>query len=129
MSGTSVKRISILLAHRDATWVDRAKQRLVALGYDVTDCLEPDWAADLIAGSRPFHLAAVSSELDPTVQAEMVKVVEKRANPPKLVLLLDDLDASALFRKGEDRVQTCRVSENLEDFVKVVGQLVGTPAR
>ena len=129
MSKSSVKRISILLAHRDATWVDRAKQRLVSLGYDVTDCLEPDWAADLIAGSRPFHLAAVSSELDPMVQADMVKAVKNRSHPPKLVFLLDDLDATGLFRKGEDQVLTYRVSENLDEFVGVIGNLVGTPGK
>ena len=129
MSKTSVQRISILIAHRDAMWVDQAKQKLTSLGYDVTDCLEPDWAADLIAGSRPFHLAAVSSELDPTVQSEMLKSISSRTRPPKLLFLLDDLDATAIFRKGADGVLTYRVSQDIDGFARVVAKEVGTPAR
>ncbi len=122
------RRVSVLLAHRDATWVDQAKQRLVDKGYDVTDCLEPDWAADLLSGSRPFQLAAVSSELDPSIQADIVRAVGGRANPPKLLFLLDDLDSSTILFKGINRHPVYRLTEDMDKFVSLVVDQVGLPA-
>ena len=121
-------KVSILLAHRDATWVDQAKQRLEDKGFDVTDCLEPDWAADLLSGSRPFQLAAVSSELGPSIQAEIVRAVGDRPNPPKLLFLLDDLDSSTILFRGASRHPIYRLTENIDKFVSIVIDQIGLPA-
>jgi hypothetical protein len=124
----SHRQLRVLIAHRDAEWVDRAKQRLEAVGYSVTDCLEPEWAADLLEGSRPFDLACVSSELDPSQQAGILRSMKKGDAAPKLVLLLDDLDsASLVLRKGG--FLTYRVTQDLKDFVKLVVDQLGIPLR
>ncbi len=115
-------------------WVDQAKQRLETVGYQVTDCLEPEWAADLLAGSRPFDLACVSSELDPSAQAEIMRALKKLQAAPKLMLLLDALDsASVSLRAGSTTTSagflTHRVSEDVTDFVKAVVAQLGIPLR
>lgn len=129
MSKGTARRLSLLLAHRDAEWVDQAKQRLVTMGYDVTDCLEPDWVADLLGGSRPFNLAAVSSELDPAVQADVLRVLKNRSQPPKLVLLLDSLDSATVNFRADGPILTHRLTEKIEDFVRLVVDQVGIPDR
>lgn len=133
-STRSHRRLSVLIAHRDAVWVDRAKQRLETVGYQVTDCLEPEWAADLLEGSRPFDLACVSSELDPSAQAGILRALKKRASGPKLMLLLDALDsASVSLRSGSTStssgILTHRVSEDVTEFVKAVVSHLGIPLR
>ena len=133
-STRSHRRLSVLIAHRDAVWVDQAKQRLETVGYKVTDCLEPEWAADLLAGSRPFDLACVSSELDPSAQAEIMRALKKLPSAPKLMLLLDALDsASVSLRAGATTssggLLTHRVSEDVTEFVKAVVAQLGIPLR
>jgi len=133
-SSRSHRRLSVLIAHRDAVWVDQAKQRLETVGYSVTDCLEPEWAADLLEGSRPFDLACVSSELDPSAQAGIMRALKKRPAGPKLMLLLDSLDsASVSLRAGSTPssagILTHRVSEDVTDFVKAVVAQLGIPLR
>lgn len=125
MGKGGLRRPSILLAHRDAAWVDQAKQRLQELGYLVIDCLEPEWAPDLISGSRPFDLAAVSSELDPAVQAEMIRGLKTKPRPPKLVFLLDELDNSGTMPAGRATIPTFRITESLDAFAKLVSHHVG----
>lgn len=133
-STRSHRQLSVLIAHRDAVWVDQAKQRLESVGYSVTDCLEPEWAADLLAGSRPFDLACISSELDPSAQAGIMRAVKKLPAAPKLMILLDALDsASVSLRAGLTTSSagflTHRLSEDVTEFVRaVVGQL-GIPLR
>jgi hypothetical protein len=90
------RRQSVLIAHRDAAWVDQAKQRLEAVGYQVTDCLEPEWAADLLAGSRPFDLACISSELDPSAQAGILRTIKRLPAAPKVMILMDALDSASV---------------------------------
>ncbi|HLF95212.1 MAG TPA: hypothetical protein VJB14_17225, partial [Planctomycetota bacterium] len=133
-SSRSHRRLSVLIAHRDAVWVDQAKQRLETVGYQVTDCLEPEWAADLLEGSRPFDLACVSSELDPSAQAGILRALKKRPSGPKLMLLLDALDsASVSLRSGSTStssgILTHRVSEDVTEFVKAVVSHLGIPLR
>jgi len=133
-STRSHRRLSVLIAHRDAVWVDQAKQRLETVGYQVTDCLEPEWAADLLAGSRPYDLACVSSELDPSAQAGIVRALKSLPGSPKLMLLLDALDsASVNLRAGTSStgggILTHRVSDDVTEFVKAVVSQLGIPLR
>lgn len=123
-------RPRILIAHRDAVWVDQAKQRLEAMGYSVTECLEPDWVPDLIGGSRPYDLAAVTSEMDPMAQAEILKLVKTRVAGTKIMMLLDQLDSATMhYRKGGE-ILTHRISaDNVHEFAIAVAAQVGVPAR
>ncbi len=123
------RRLSVLIAHRDAAWVDQAKQKLEAVGYQVTECLEPEWAADLLAGSRPFDLACISSELDPSQQAAVVRAMGKAGSPPRLMLLLDELDSASISFRTRGGFLTHRVSEDVRDFVKAVVDQLGIPLR
>jgi hypothetical protein len=128
------RRLSVLIAHRDAVWVDQAKQRLEAVGYSVTDCLEPEWVEDLLAGSRPFDLACVTSELDPSRQAGILRAVKKIPSAPRLLILMDALDsASVNLRAGATTTTpgllTHRISEDITDFVRVVVDQLGIPLR
>lgn len=125
----SHRQLSILLAHRDAAWVDQARQRLEAIGYKVTDCLEPELVVDLLTGPATFDLACVSSELDPSAQANVVKALRRRTGGLRLILLLDDLDsASVNFRDGGP-VLTHRVTADVSDFVRTVVEQLGLPLR
>jgi hypothetical protein len=120
----------ILIAHRDAVWVDQAKQRLESMGYSVTECLEPDWTPDLLAGSRPYHLAAVSSELDPMVQGAILKLVRDRKTGTKVMLLLDQLDSATIHFKANSEILTHRIaSDNIHEFALAVAAQVGVPNR
>jgi len=130
MSTRRARRPRILIAHRDAAWVDQAKGRLESLGYAVTECLEPDWTPDLLAGSRPYDLAAVTSELDPAAQATILKLVRDRKTATKILLLLDELDSATLHFKGPDGILTHRISrDNIHDFAVAVAAAVGVPSR
>ncbi|MFN3485534.1 MAG: hypothetical protein ACK44W_08640 [Planctomycetota bacterium] len=125
----SHRQLSILLAHRDAAWVDQARQRLEAIGYKVTDCLEPELVVDLLTGPATFDLACVSSELDPSAQASVVQALRRRTGGPRLILLLDELDsASVNFRDGGP-VLTHRVTSDVSDFVRTVVEQLGLPLR
>lgn len=115
-------------------WVDQAKQRLEAVGYGVTDCLEPEWAADLLSGSRPFDLACISSEVDPSGQAEIMRAIKKLPAIPKLMILMDALDsASVNLRAGlttsSAGILTHRLSEDVTEFVRAVVEQLGIPLR
>src|SRR5579871_1254976 len=99
MTARRPHRPRILIAHRDSVWVDQAKGRLESMGYSVTECLEPDWTLDLLAGSRPFDLAAVTSELDPAAQATILKLVRDGRTATKIMLLLDALDSATMHFK------------------------------
>jgi len=128
------RRQSVLIAHRDAAWVDQAKGRLEAVGYRVTDCLEPEWAADLLAGSRPFDLACISSELDPSAQAGILRAIKKLPSAPKVMILMDALDsASVNLRAGittsTPGLLTHRLSEDVTEFVRAVVDQLGIPLR
>jgi hypothetical protein len=135
MSSTRThRRLRILLAHRDAAWVDQAKQRLETIGYSVTDCLEPEWVEDLLGGSRPFDLACITSELDPSAQAAILRTVKKIPSAPRLMILLDALDsASVNLRAGVTPASTGplthRISEDVTDFVRAVVAELGIPLR
>jgi len=123
-------RPRILIAHRDAVWVDQAKQRLESMGYSVTECLEPDWTPDLLAGSRPYHLAAVSSELDPMVQGAILKLVRENKTGTKVMLLLYQLDSATIHFKANSELITHRIApDNLHGFALAVAAQVGVPAR
>jgi len=123
-------RPRILIAHRDAVWVDQAKGRLEAMGYSVTECLEPDWTPDLLAGSRPYDLAAVTSELDPSSQVSILKLLRERKTGTKVMMLLDDLDGSTLHMQAQTGLLTHRISQdNVQDFAIAVAAQVGTPSR
>jgi len=123
-------RPRILIAHRDAAWVDQAKQRLEAMGYSVTECLEPDWTPDLLAGSRPYSLAAVTSELDPMVQGAILKLVREQKTGTKIMLLLDQLDSATIHFKGNTELITHRIAaDNLHEFALAVAAQVGVPSR
>jgi hypothetical protein len=123
-------RPRILIAHRDAVWVDQAKQRLESMGYSVTECLEPDWTPDLLAGSRPYHLAAVSSELDPMVQGAILKLIREHKTGTKIMLLLDQLDSATIHFKANSELLTYRIApDNLAEFALAVAAQVGVPAR
>lgn len=123
-------RPRILIAHRDAVWVDQAKQRLESMGYSVTECLEPDWTPDLLAGSRPYDLAAVTSELDPMVQGAILKLVRDSKTATKVMMLLDQLDSATIHYKGTSEMLTHRISaDNIHEFAISVAAQVGMPAR
>lgn len=123
-------RPRILIAHRDAVWVDQAKGRLEQMGYSVTECLEPDWTPDLLAGSRPYDLAAVTSELDPTAQATILKLVREKKTITKIMLLLDDLDSATMHYKTQAGLLTHRISsDNVHEFAIAVAAQVGVPNR
>jgi hypothetical protein len=123
-------RPRILIAHRDSAWVDQAKGRLESMGYSVTECLEPDWTPDLLAGSRPYDLAAVSSELDPAAQATILKLVRDRKTGTKILLLLDELDSATMHYKTVDGILTHRISQdNVHEFAVAVAAAVGVPPR
>jgi hypothetical protein len=125
----SHRQLSVLLAHRDAAWVDQARQRLEAIGYRVTDCLDPNLVVDLLTGPATFDLACVSSELDPSAQAAVLKALRKRTGGPRLLLLLDELDSASInFREG-GAVLTHRVTACVSDFVRAVVEQLGLPLR
>lgn len=130
MTTRKTTRPRILIAHRDAVWVDQAKQRLESMGYSVTECLEPDWTPDLLAGSRPYHLAAVSSELDPMVQGAILKLIREHKTGTKIMLLLDQLDSATIHFKANSELLTYRIApDNLAEFALAVAAQVGVPAR
>ena len=130
MTTKRTHRPRILIAHRDAAWVDQAKQRLEAMGYSVTECLEPDWTADLLAGSRPYDLAAVTSELDPMAQAAILKLVRESRAGTKVMLLLDQLDSATIHFKGTTGLLTHRISpDNIAEFALAVAAQVGAAPR
>jgi hypothetical protein len=123
-------RPRILIAHRDAVWVDQAKQRLESMGYSVTECLEPDWTPDLLAGSRPYDLAAVTSELDPMAQGAILKLVRESKTGTKIMMLLDQLDSATIHFKANSEMLTHRIStDNIHEFAIAVAAQVGMPAR
>ena len=130
MTTKRTRRPRILIAHRDAVWVDQAKGRLEALGYSVTECLEPDWTPDLLAGSRPYDLAAVTSELDPSAQAAIMRLVKERKTGTKVMMLLDELDSATLHFTKQTGLLTHRISQdNVHEFAAAVAAQVGLPSR
>lgn len=130
MTTRRAHRPRILIAHRDSVWVDQAKQRLESMGYAVTECLEPDWTPDLLAGSRPYDLAAVTSELDPAAQAEILKLLRESRTGTKIMMLLDQLDSATIHFKGKANLLTHRISTgNVHEFAIAVAAQVGVPAR
>lgn len=123
-------RPRILIAHRDPVWVDQAKGRLESMGYSVTECLEPDWTPDLLSGSRPYDLAAVTSELDPAAQASILRLVRDRKTTTKIMLLLDQLDSATMHYKTQAGLLTHRISQdNVHEFALAVAASVGVPPR
>jgi ActR/RegA family two-component response regulator len=123
-----VKRPRLLVAHPDGAWVARARGALEALGYAVTDCLDLSLAADLVAGTRPFDLAAVSNELDPDSQLRILKHLKQPGVSTRIMLLLDSLDsATSTVRRGP--VLTHRVSEDVDAFVQAVAAAAGPAPR
>ena len=123
-------RPRILIAHRDAVWVDQAKQRLESMGYSVTECLEPEWVPDLVGGSRPYDLAAVTTEMDPMAQAAVMKLVTGRIGGTKIMLLLDQLDSATIHFKGSSGILTHRIAQdNVHEFALAVAAQVGMPER
>ena len=120
----------ILIAHRDAVWVDQAKRRLEEMGYSVTDCLEMEWVADLLGGSRPFDLAAVSSELDPASQASILRSLTEKGGTTKLVMLLDALDSASMHYRTKTGLLTYRISvDGVAEFALLVASQVGVPPK
>jgi hypothetical protein len=110
--------------------VDQAKQRLESMGYSVTECLEPDWTPDLLAGSRPYALAAVTSEMDPMVQGAILKLVREHKTGTRIMLLLDQLDSATIHFKADSELVTHRIApDNLHEFALAVAAQVGVPAR
>lgn len=109
--------------------MDQAKQRLEAMGYSVTECLEPDWVPDLLGGSRPYDLAAVTSEMDPMAQAAILKLVRERLGGTKIMLLLDQLDSATIHFKGTGSLLTHRIAQdNVHEFAAAVAAQVGVAA-
>jgi|SRR5579862_4536859 len=130
MTTRRAHRPRILIAHRDAAWVDQAKGRLEEMGYAVTECLEPDWTPDLLAGSRPYDLAAVTSELDPAAQATIMKLLRDRKTGTKILLLLDELDSATMHVQAQSGLLTHRITgNNVHEFALAVAAAVGMPAR
>ncbi|HZE96118.1 MAG TPA: hypothetical protein VE981_03755 [Planctomycetota bacterium] len=130
MTSKRTHRPRILIAHRDTVWVDQAKQRLEALGYSVTECLEPDWTPDLLAGSRPYDLAAVTSELDPSAQATILKLLKEKKTATKIMMLLDDLDSASMHYKANSEMLTHRISQdNIHEFAIAVAAQLGVPTK
>lgn len=124
------RRPRILIAHPDSVWVDQAKRRLEELGYSVTDCLDMEWVADLLGGSRPFDLAAISSELDPASQAAILRTFTEKGGSTKLVLLLDQLDSASMHYRTQSGLLTHRISpEGVAEFALLVASQVGMPPR
>lgn len=119
----------ILIVHRDAEWVGKAKERLLQMGCSVTDCLELEWAPDLLGGSRSFDLAAISSELDAGSQASIMKAMREGGVATKLLLLLDDLDSASLPLRGRTGILTHRISMGIQEFALTVAAQVGLPSR
>jgi hypothetical protein len=100
------------------------------MGYSVTECLEPDWVPDLLAGSRPYSLAAVTSEMDPMAQAEVLKLVRGQSGGTKIMMLLDQLDSATLHFRGNANILTHRIaSDNVAEFALAVAAQVGVPER
>lgn len=123
-------RPRILIAHRDAVWVDQAKGRLEAMGYSVTECLEPDWTPDLLSGSRPYDLAAVTSEIDPSAQATILRLLKERKTGTKIMMLLDALDSATLHFQSQTGLLTHRISQdNVHEFAIAVAAQLGIPSR
>jgi len=123
-------RPRILIAHRDAAWVDQAKGRLEEMGYAVTECLEPDWTPDLLAGSRPYDLAAVTSEIDPAAQSTIMKLLRDRKTGTKILLLLDELDSATMSVQAQSGLLTHRITGgNVHEFALAVAAAVGVPPR
>ena len=123
-------RPRILIAHPDAVWVDQAKRRLESMGYSVTECLEPEWVPDLLGGSRPYDLAAVTSELDPMAQAEILKLVKDGAAGTKIIMLLDQLDSATMVYRANTGMLTHRIGpDNVHEFALAVAAQVGISAR
>ena len=130
MTTRKTSRPRILLAHRDAVWVDQAKQRLESMGYSVTACLEPDWTPDLLAGSRPYHLAAVTSEMDPMAQGQILRLVREQKGGTKIMLLLDQLDSATIHFRADSELLTHRIApDNLHEFALAVAAQLGVPER
>src|SRR4026207_930350 len=102
-------RPRILIAHRAAVWVDQAKQRLESMGYSVTECLEPEWVPDLLGGSRPYDLAAITSEMDPMAQAAGRKRGEGRVAGTRIMMLLDQLDSATMVYRANTGMLTHRI--------------------
>ena len=100
------------------------------MGYSVTDCLEMEWVADLLGGSRPFDLAAISSELDPASQAAILRTFNDKGGSTKLVLLLDALDSASMHYRTQSGLLTYRISpEGVAEFALLVASQVGMPPR
>jgi hypothetical protein len=99
--------------------MDGAKSRLERLGYRVTACPDPAWAADLLRGRHHYRLAAVSSALDPSSQAEILRAVERSPRPPKLMLLMDALDSSSIHAR-RDGMLTHRLTPDIDAFVRAL---------
>ena len=130
MTARRPHRPRILIAHRDAVWVDQAKQRLESMGYSVTECLEPEWVPDLVGGSRPYDLAAVTTEMDPMAQAAVMKLVTGQTGGTKIMLLLDQLDSATIHFKGSSGILTHRIgADNVHEFALAVAAQVGVPER
>jgi hypothetical protein len=119
----------VLVAHRDAAWVARARQRLEELGYSVTDCLELDFVPDLLRGPKPFDLAAVSSEIDPSEQIRILKSIRDAKSPTKLMLLLDNLDSASMHVRGQTGLVTHRVTDDVNAFALAVAGQIGPAPR
>ena len=122
-------RPRILVGHPDAAWVDQAKSRLQAMGYLVTECLELSWIPDLLGGSLPFDLAIVSSEIEPDGQARIVQALKDRGALTKLILLLDELDASTAAAGPTREYAVHRVSEGVHQLAILVAAQIGLPPR
>ena len=129
MTTKTARRPRILVAHKNAEWVDHAKTRLEQMGYKVTDCLELDWVADLMGGSQPFDLAAISSELDPAGQAAIMKMIKEGRCVTRLMLLLDELDSESMLFRGKAPILTHRISQDIHEFALAVAAQVGVPHR
>jgi len=100
------------------------------MGYSVTECLEPDWTPDLLAGSRPYSLAAVTSEMDPMVQGAILKLVREHKTGTKIMLLLDQLDSATIHFRANSEVLTHRIApDNIHEFALAVAAQVGMPTR
>jgi hypothetical protein len=129
MATTKTVKLRILIAHPDAEWVGQAKERLLKMGYAVTDCLELEWAADLLTGSRVFDLAAISSEMDPAGQAAVLKSMREGKCTTKLLLLLDQLDSASISIRKQTGIPTFRISKDIHEFALAVAAQVGVPSR
>ena len=117
------------MAHRDSEWVDKAKGRLEEMGYVVSECLELDWVPDLLAGSLPFDLAIVSSEMDPSGQAKIVRTLKERGAMTKLILLLDDLDSATSGGGGPRDYVTHRIGSGVHELAVLVAAQIGLPPK